>query len=586
MSRSAHRPAKSAAPAPLAAAVTESPAPLVAPPWLRPLILLLAASMLFIWFATEVADSDTWWHLKTGQYILQTHKLPVPDPFAFTTATAGSAYPAEDTVRYFNLTHEWLAQVIFYLIYAAGGFTGLVVFRSLLMIAVCALVGIVAWRRCGNFYLAVGAGIAAASVGIVFHADRPFLFSFLFFAATIALLEYRRWLWALPPMFLFWANCHGGFFLGWALVGAYCAEPLLARYRGRPQTGDKKLYLIGAIAIAASGLNPNFFTPVIMPLLYRDSVMQKLIWEWQHTALWPLEPFQVMFFITLIVTLLAWRRVRLTDWLLFLAFGAGALWAVRNVMLFGIVAPFLIAAYFPWKRAWPAIAQFAAAGLLVLGLGLALMGGDILQFRAAAWRYPWGAAQFLEAHHVESRMLNSYDFGGFLIWRLWPQEKVFIDGRALSDNVFKDYRKIVYNMVGSDPLQLLDRYGIEVIVLDGFEFRSGEPFRLVPDLALSTPVDWHLVYWDDTATVFMRHPPPGMQSLPNGFAINSMEAQCEKYIAHDPLHPRCARGLGYLYSQISEYARARKWFAYYLNHAVEADPEAQAVYSRLLASGK
>jgi regulator of sirC expression with transglutaminase-like and TPR domain len=84
----------------------------------------------------------------------------------------------------------------------------------------------------------------------------------------------------------------------------------------------------------------------------------------------------------------------------------------------------------------------------------------------------------------------------------------------------------------------------------------------------------------------MRHPPPDVQPLPNGYAINSIEAQCEKYIAHDPAHPRCARGLGTIYMQVGDTARARKWFAYYLNHAVAADPEAEAIYARLLASGK
>src|SRR6204780_2807689 len=137
--RSANRPAKAAAPsAPPAPAVREAVAPIVAPPWLRWAVVGLAAALLFIWFSSEVADSDTWWHLKTGQYILQTHKLPVPDPFAFTTAGAGSAYPAEETVRHFNLTHEWLAQIILYLAYAMGGFPGLVILRSALMLGVCA----------------------------------------------------------------------------------------------------------------------------------------------------------------------------------------------------------------------------------------------------------------------------------------------------------------------------------------------------------------------------------------------------------------------------------------------------------------
>ncbi|MGA3237793.1 MAG: hypothetical protein ABSG03_15975 [Bryobacteraceae bacterium] len=589
--RSANRPAKAAArmtpPAPAARAAV---APIVAPPWLRPAVVALAAALLFIWFSPEVADSDTWWHLKTGQYILQTHKLPVPDPFAFTTATAGSAYPAEETVRHFNLTHEWLAQILLYLVYAAGGFPGMVVFRSLLLMGVCALVGAVAWRRSNRFYLAVGAAIATGLIGDRYVSDRPFLISFLLFAATIALLEYRRWLWALPAMFVFWANCHGGFFLGWGLLGAYCAEAALDRYRGKPQAGDKRLYLISAIAVAASGLNPNFFRPVIMPLLYRESMLQRLLWEWQHTALWPLEPFQVMLFAAAIVMLLAWRRVRLVDWLLFLAFAFGALWAVRNVMLFGIVGPILIAAYFPgyslWKRALPAIAEFAAAALLILGIGLGVASGTGLQFRAAEWKYPWGAAKFLEDHHIRSRMLNSYVQGGFLIWRLWPQEQVFIDGRALSDNVFLDFRNMAYKMAGSDPRQILDKYGIETIVLDGFEYTSGAPFLLVPVLGVATPVEWHLVYWDDTATIFMRHPPPDVPTLPNAYALNSIEGQCESYVAHDPYHPRCARGLGTLYVQLGENARARKWMAFYLNHAVERDPEAQSIYARLLSSGK
>jgi hypothetical protein len=256
------------------------------------------------------------------------------------------------------------------------------------------------------------------------------------------------------------------------------------------------------------------------------------------------------------------------------------------VMIFGIVAPFLIATYFPWKRALPAIGEFAAAGLVVLGLGTAVAQGTGLQFRAAEWKYPWGAAKFLADHHVTSPMLNSYVDGGFLIWRLWPQEKVFIDGRALSDKVFEDFTKIAYNIAGSDPRSMLNKYGIQTIILDGFEFTSGEPFRLVPVLALSKPVEWHLVYWDASATVFMRQLPQGVAPIDNGYAMNALEAQCQNYIAHDPYHPRCARGLSSLYQQLNEIPRARSWMGYYLNHAVDPDPEANAIYGRLIASGQ
>jgi hypothetical protein len=288
-------------------------------------------------------------------------------------------------------------------------------------------------------------------------------------------------------------------------------------------------------------------------------------------------------FACLAILLIAGRRARFTDWVFFLGFSFAGFWAVRNVMLVAIVTPFIIATYFPWKRALPAIAQFAAAGLLLVGIGVSTAQGTGLQFRAAAWKYPWGAAKFLEDHHITSRMLNSYLQGGFLIWRLWPQEKVFIDGRALSDKVFEDFTRIVYNAVGSDPRQMLDQYGIDTIVLDGFEYTSGEPLNLVPVLALSRPVEWHLVYWDATSVVFMRHLPQGVAPIDNNFALNSMEAQCQNYIGNDPYHPRCARGMSLLYQKLGDTGRARSWMRYYLDHAVAPDPEAQAIYGRLIA---
>ncbi len=578
--RSANRTVKSV-PAKSVPATAEPVAPpLVAPNWLRPAILLLAAALLFIWFSPEVADSDTWWHLKTGQYILQTHHLPDPDPFAFTTKDAGAAYPDEPVVRHFNLTHEWLAQIIFYLAYAAGGFTGLIVLRAALLIGVCGFVGLVAHRRTGSFYWAVAAAIGTASVANRYVSDRPFLFSFILVAGTFAILEYRRYLWALPPLFLFWANVHGGFFLGWVILGVYCADAVF--FRGAKLTPeDRKLFLVSAVSVAVSLLNPNFLEPLRMTMLYRQSKLQVRLWEWQHTALWPLEPFQILLFVCAIAMAMAAFRVRFTDWIFFFGFAFAAIWAVRNVMLFSILSPFLIATYFPWKRALPAIGEFAAAGLLLVGIGVGAAQGSGLQFRAAEWKYPWAAAKFLEDHHVTSPMLNSYVDGGFLIWRLWPQERVFIDGRALSDKVFEDFTRIAYDAGNVDPRQMLEQRGIDTVILDGFEYTSGEPFRLIPVLALSKPVDWHLVYWDAAAVIFMRHPPPGMATIDNGFAMNALEEQCKNYIAHDPYHPRCARGLALLYQQLGENGRARAWISFYLDHATAPDPEANAIYGRL-----
>src|ERR1051326_7496018 len=123
------RPAK---PSPASTVKPIAPSTPIAPPsWLRTVILVLAAIFLIGAFSRELNDTDTWWHLKTGQYILQQHKLPIPDPFAWTTYLGKASYPGEEITRYFNLTHEWLSQSLLYGSYALGGFTGLILMRAL-----------------------------------------------------------------------------------------------------------------------------------------------------------------------------------------------------------------------------------------------------------------------------------------------------------------------------------------------------------------------------------------------------------------------------------------------------------------------
>src|SRR6202043_1125535 len=105
--------------------------------------------------------------------------------------------------------------------------------------------------------------------------------------------------------------------------------------------------------------------------------------------------------------------------------------------------------------------------LVLAGLAIGLARGSFFQFRVADWRFPSGAADFLLAHGVTSPMFNTYEYGGYLMWRLWPQERVFIDGRALSESVFMDYARILYNHDESDggrtADQLLDDYGVQGI---------------------------------------------------------------------------------------------------------------------------
>ncbi|MBZ5624617.1 MAG: hypothetical protein LAQ69_38835 [Acidobacteriia bacterium] len=573
------------------------------PLWFRPLMLVLSAALLIGWFSPDISDGDTWWLLKTGRYIVQNHSLPVPDPFAYTTASASPGYAGEERTRHFNLTHEWLTQVLFYGVYRAVGLGGLVFFRAVLLLLCCALVGLVAYHRCGGFYRSLAAALAAACVLSLFAADRPFVITFLLLAATLAILEWTLSdrqaprsaprlvaLWLLPIVLLIWANCHGGYFLGWVVLAAYSAEALILRLRHRPIPGDRILWLVSAVSIAVSGLNPNGYRIPQILGYYRHSYLTSRLLEWAPAPWWPAHWYTVLLFGGVAALLSAWRRVRLVDWMLFAAFAIAASTAYRNVVLIGIVAPVYIVSYVPvWKRGSSSLMQYSAAAALVAGLAAGIAGGSFFQFRANPWKWPSGAAEFLLAHRITQPIFNTYEYGGYLIWRLWPQERVFIDGRALSESVFLDYARILYNHDDNDgpgAQQLLDRYGVQAIVMNGFEYGTGSVYKLAPALADPRQTEWKLVFSDPQAMVFLRHPPPDVQPLNSLAALEHLEAECSLHIEHEPQYPRCARSLGQVFSQVGDAARARRWIGVYLSLPHDRDPEAEQAFQKLLGAGQ
>jgi len=537
----------------------------------RRLVLALSAILLVGLFSTELRDSDFWWHLKTGQYLVEHRALPVPDPFAYTTSLARDAYSGESVVRRFNLTHEWLSQVILYGLFRAGGFAAIVLWRALMLGSICGFAGWIAWRRTASFYRSVAVALAAAAVVVDFALDRPFLFTYLFLALTLAILESRRHFWLLPPLLLIWANCHGGFFLGWFTIAVYAVR-------------DRRLWLPGTLAILASCLNPNGYRVIQVLIAYRGSSMQSKLLEWAAPDLWPPDAFSSLLVAAAAVLLWARRAVRLSDWLLFAGFAVMALTAQRNTILIGFLAPILIASYIPGKRPLPAFAPYVASALLLAGLAVGMVRGRFFQFRAAEWRFPAGAADFLRAHQVRGRMFNTYEFGGYLMWRLWPDERVFIDGRALSEAVFSDYGRILYDHDQAAET-LLDRYAVDVIVLNGFEYFTGTLYPLAPSLAGPLGAEWNLVYTDAQSMVFMRHPPEGVAPLDSSLVASHLEQECATHIEREPQYPRCARSLAQAFGKLHDFTRARRWLGIYLENWHEPDPEAQQAYRSYLAAG-
>jgi hypothetical protein len=335
---------------------------------------------------------------------------------------------------------------------------------------------------------------------------------------------------------------------------------------------------------------------------YRQSPLQSQLWEWQRPKYWELSPFVLMMYGALLVLLLNWRRSRPVDWFLLIAFSAAGLSAYRNIMLTAFVGSFVIASYLPASRAKAKIADWVGIGVLALaatdaGTGVpwyglaALLGIVILfcygqwpvlaegglavflavaaavtvshhaiQLRAAEWKVPVKAADFLLQHHIRGRIFNTYAQGGYLLWRLYPEQQVFQDGRALSEMLYQDSQRInmnTSNVGGKSSDELLNQYGVDVIVMDGFEPLSGLAYYLPAALADPAQKEWKLVYQDIHDVIYMRHPPPDVAVLNSIDALNTLEKQCAFFVQHGA--PACSRGLWDVFTKIGDRERARRW---------------------------
>jgi hypothetical protein len=245
-----------------------------------------------------------------------------------------------------------------------------------------------------------------------------------------------------------------------------------------------------------------------------------------------------------------------------------------------VVAPLIIASYLPWKRRAPTGLEYLLPIAILMATALPVIQGRAFQFRAADWKYPAHAADFVFTHRISVPMFNTWEFGAYLIWRLWPLQRVFIDGRAQSETVYLDYQRMVYNVkAAAEPIdnvyealrprvisgksadELLDQYGIEMILMDAFEYTTGSPYLLVAALADPNQTHWKLIYRDRQAVIFMRHPPTDIQPLNPAETLDAMEEQCQEHLRFEPDTPRCAGGLADLFHHLGDRVRVSRWEA-------------------------
>ncbi|MGH2757422.1 MAG: hypothetical protein ACRDI3_06510 [Actinomycetota bacterium] len=371
-------------------------------------------------------DKDTWWHLRTGELILDSGTIPDSDPFSWTAQ--GRPWVA----------HEWGSQAIFAALERVGGPAALLLLAGALVGAAVLVLQRTLRRSGAQPWARALALLASVFMTSLIWTLRPHLFSLLFLAVFFDLLTAerlrpgRRASWLLVPATVIWANLHGAFVLGPALIVVYAAVAVLER---RPET--RRLLLIGGLSLVAGCLTPHGPALYLYPLHVAE--VSYLVNEWQPPDL--REPQALVFALSVIgsLGLLALRRkapdtAHLVAAALFALLGFAAM---KNIAFSAIVLAPLVASAADGlvPGGSPSKSSERVPLMVVLGVGIvaaALLAGSFVVGKSESElleekSFPAAAVQALN-RRPPGRLANPYDWGGYLIYRAraFP---VSMDGR-------------------------------------------------------------------------------------------------------------------------------------------------------------
>jgi len=449
-------------------------------------------------------DPDTWMHIKYGESILQTGHWPRGDIYSFTAHGV------------FRMAFEWGGEVLIALAYRVGALRGLEILLLLLSSAVALLIYYYAWMRCQNSKAALLAAIIVLPLAAMTFTVRPQLLGFIFVLITLICLErYRKGqqknLWVLPPLFLIWINTHGSWALGLFIVGLYWASGFIefsvGGLRAERWRLDQRIHiaLVFLLSVTVLPINPYGGRLVVYPIdmAFFQPVGVANVQEWQPIPLgfWESKLLLILL-LAFIAAIVAYRpSYRLEEIGLFLFTTYATILHFRFVFLFAIVAAPLIGSVLArWIDQYnPAIDKYALNAVLML---LVLI-GMVVYFPSqsnlaelVAKSFPVKAVEYLRQHPVPGPMFNDYSFGGYLLWSMGPEHKVFIDGRAdlyEETGAFSDYIRIVD--IKPNVLALLQSYGIQSCMVG--------PRNALATLLSSIP-GWKRVYQDNVAAIYVR----------------------------------------------------------------------------------
>jgi hypothetical protein len=490
--------------------------------WEASTVCLVICAGLYL-FSRTVADPDLWGHVKFGRDIWLSGQVSREDSYSYLTGDQSW------------INHEWLAETIFYLVFAVGGTPGLIALKT--VISVFILVRLFSHLRRQGL-TPPQAGISLMLAVLIFLPYlvliRPQAFTFLFFLLLL-LIVYKteegnsQYLWFVPPIFALWANLHGGFLAGIGILLIWSAANFIpdvvrnGSVKTVPYQSNLIRFSVLLVAILASLLNP-YGTELLAFLLRTATVPRREIGEWQPLKIMSPEGFIYLpLLVVSSIGLLYSRKKRKPALVvLFLAVCFLPHVASRHLPLFALGALVLTAEHIAdvWKRYLPSPSGGSTTTAVLPSqryviiftflLSILLVGFSPQNFRCIRLSpgtsvFPARAIQLLKNSGASGNLAIDFGWGEYALWYLAPQIKISVDGRretVYSDKVYN--QTMAFTSALGEWDSILAKGQTDMALLS-----KGFPvFNL-----MKLKPDWVVLYEDPAAGVFARKGAPAIQRI-------------------------------------------------------------------------
>jgi hypothetical protein len=495
------------------------------------MVLMLAAFGRPQAWQSLLSDGDTGWHIRAGDYILQTGRVPLKDLFSF--SRAGQPWFA----------WEWLSDVAFALLHRWHGLEAVAAFSAGVLCLAAAI--LLSWllRRGVGLWIGVAVVLATVSESSIHALARPHIFSLLFVTLGLWMLDEDRrrpgrTVWLMVPLSAVWANLHAGFVSWFAILGLLLV--VTAAERNWPAL--RRYSVLAVLCPLATLLNPYgwHLHEHIFRYLGSSWIMEN-VQEFQSPNIRS-ENMIVFALLLLVGVALASRSFARKQWfegLLLVAWAFAAMRSARHIPIYGVAAAPLIASECAlwWSQAAGRMSVRSAIRIfwdLSLDLGkscrvslwtpalgvvavmLSLPQAQLADFPAATFPVA-GVTANLARLGAMPRVLTSDQWADYLIYRFYPRQRVFFDGRSdfYGVAIGGDYQQLL--SVRPGWRQTLDRYRFEVALLP-HDWPLG-------DLLADSP-DWRVVYRDSVCILLVRRPESFLQSRAKEIRKNCRQYTC------------------------------------------------------------